>query len=87
MLELFVRFKDKLGPLLAWPLFIFYFFPFLVYFQAHVILWGVHSMAFGSTNDSPAAQIWGSVAFYGSLAIGLAAAIAWTALAVSRFSN
>jgi hypothetical protein len=71
----FFRKQAFIGQILGMALFVLYFIPFMLWFGASNFLWGIHSMVFGSSNQSPAAFAWGNVPFYGSLAIGGLAAV------------
>lgn len=74
----FFRKHGFIGQFVGMALFVFYFVPVMLWFVASGFLWGIHSMVFGSSNQSPAAFAWGNVPFYGSLAIGGLAALLWT---------
>jgi hypothetical protein len=67
-----------LGQVLGTGIFVLYFFPVMAWFVSHSILWGIHSMVFGSSSNSPTAHAWGNIPFFGSLAVGIVAAVFWT---------
>ena len=74
----FFRKHGIIGQTVGMAFFILHFVPVILWFGASVFLWGIHSMVFGSSNQSPAAFAWGNVPFYGSLAVGALAAVFWT---------
>jgi len=87
VLDIFKKIKHATGRWIALPLFIFYFLPLLIFFQAHVLLWGLHAMAFGDGEaKTPASRFFGMVAFLGSVSVGIVAAVAWTGLIVWRLT-
>ena len=56
---------------------VIYWVPFLCFFAAHVILWGLHSMIFGSHDHSDLGQRMANIPFLLPPTIGAVAAIFW----------
>jgi hypothetical protein len=67
--------------------FAFYFPALLCFLAAHILLWGIHSMIFGPTPDSQLAVQSSWIPFLGSIAVGLAAGLGWTAVMLGKLAN
>jgi hypothetical protein len=74
----FFRKHGVLGQVLGMALFILYWIPIMAWFVSSGILWGIHTMVFGDSSQSPTAYAWAKVPFFGSLMVGGLAAIFWT---------